>query len=144
MISHVYILPAFRKTMDKVVHFEIPCNDKEKTGEFYSSVFQWKMVPFSDMNYIVCHTCEVDEGNDNMPKEVGVINGGLFNKGDGPVQAPSITINVDSIDEKLGKVSSSGGEVVKEKSKVGDMGYIAYFKDPDGNVIGLWENVKKE
>jgi uncharacterized protein len=127
---------------DKVVHFEIPCGDKEKAGEFYSNVFDWKMNPVPDMNYTIAHTVEVDEKQ--MPKEVGAINGGLFNKGDGPVQVPTITIKVDDISGKLEKIKSSGGEVVKEKSLVGDMGYIAYFRDTERNIIGLWEDRKRE
>lgn len=27
---------------------------------------------------------------------------------------------------------------------VGNMGYSSYFKDPEGNVIGLWEMMKKK
>jgi predicted enzyme related to lactoylglutathione lyase len=28
---------------------------------------------------------------------------------------------------------------VQPKEAVGDMGFAAYMKDPDGNVVGLWE-----
>jgi predicted enzyme related to lactoylglutathione lyase len=34
--------------------------------------------------------------------------------------------------------------VVRDKSAVGDMGHIAYLKDSEGNVVGLWEDAKKE
>ena len=32
---------------------------------------------------------------------------------------------------------------MREKREVGDMGFVAYFKDTEGNVVGFWENAKK-
>lgn len=26
------------------------------------------------------------------------------------------------------------------RQPVGDMGFVAYFRDPEGNIVGLWEN----
>jgi uncharacterized protein len=50
-----------------------------------------------------------------------------------------ITIDVDSIDDALEKIRSLGGEPVGEKTQVGEMGFAAYFKGTEGNVMGLWE-----
>jgi uncharacterized protein len=129
--------------MDNVVHFEIPTEDKERAGKFYNKVFDWKLNPMPEMKYTIVHTGEVDDTNNNMPKEKGFINGGLFDRGDGPLQNVIITIKVDNIDSKLEEIKSNGGLVVKEKNSVGDMGFIAYFKDTENNVVGLWEDAKK-
>ncbi len=64
-------------------------------------------------------------------------------KKSGDIPAPVITINVDSIDEAVKKIEASGGKMVGEKGEVPDMGYYAYFKDSEGNVMGLWETIKK-
>lgn len=53
-----------------------------------------------------------------------------------------ITITVDSIDEHFEKVKEAGGEVVVPKGEVPEMGYYAYINDTEGNVIGLWEDLK--
>jgi len=37
-------------------------------------------------------------------------------------------------------VQRLGGSTVSEKQPVGDMGFAAYFKDSEGNVLGLWQN----
>ena len=37
------------------------------------------------------------------------------------------------------KIQSLGGVPVGEKTAVGEMGFAAYFKDTEGNVMGLWE-----
>ena len=56
------------------------------------------------------------------------------------VNGPVITIDVDSIDEALPKVEANGGKTVEGKLAVGDMGFVAYINDSEGNLIGLWEN----
>jgi len=35
----------------------------------------------------------------------------------------------------------NGGKIIREKMQVGDMGYAAYFKDTEGNIIGLWQKI---
>lgn len=127
--------------MDKVVHFEIPADDLERARKFYQSVFGWKMDQFPGMEYILVGTTEVDENS--MPKEPGAINGGML-KRQHPVTSPVITINVQNIDEALKKVKKIGGEVVRGKMQVGEMGHAAYFKDTEGNIIGLWQNIESE
>jgi uncharacterized protein len=41
------------------------------------------------------------------------------------------------------KIEAEGGKVIVPKGEVPDMGYYAYFKDTEGNVMGLWESMKK-
>ena len=51
-----------------------------------------------------------------------------------------ITVDVDSIDAALERIEKLGGATVLAKQPVGSMGFAAYFKDPEGNVLGLWES----
>ena len=126
--------------MDKVVHFEIPYDDLERAKNFYKEAFSWNINTIPEMNYNIVHTVEVDEKF--MPKEVGAINGGIMKKTD-KITSPVITIDVASIDDSLLKIEELGGMVIKEKTQVGDMGFVAYFKDTEGNILGLWETIKK-
>ncbi|OGI28501.1 MAG: glyoxalase [Candidatus Moranbacteria bacterium RIFOXYA12_FULL_44_15] len=129
--------------MDKVVHFEIPADDVERAKKFYGSIFGWKLEDFPMEGgevYTMATTVEVDEKH--MPKASGAINGGIMKRGK-EVSSPVIAINVDSIDESVKKVEEAGGKTVMPKMPVKDMGYYAYVTDSEGNVIGLWENMKK-
>lgn len=129
--------------MNKVVHFEIPADDLERAKKFYSEIFGWQLqdVP-GGHPYTLAMTSALDENQ--KPKEPGTINGGMLQKfKEDPVQTISITIDVDSIDESLKKIEAEGGKMIREKMPVGDMGFVAYFQDPEGNVVGLWETVKK-
>ena len=126
--------------MDKVVHFEIPVDDLERAQKFYKSIFGWKMEAMPGMEYIMIGTTPIDENN--MPTEPGAINGGMM-KRQHPVTSPLIVINVQNIEDAMKNVKKMGGEIVRGKTQVGDMGYVAYFKDTEGNIIGLWQTIKE-
>lgn len=126
--------------MRKVVHFEIPAEDLDRAKEFYGSVFGWKMqtMPMpGGGEYTSVVTTPVDEQS-QMPTEAGAINGGMFQRTE-LTSAPVITIDVEAIDEALRQVEASGGATVTPRTSIPGMGAFAYFKDPEGNVVGLWE-----
>lgn len=124
--------------MDKVVHFEIPADDVARAQKFYKTAFGWKMNSIPGMGYTLVSTVDSDEKG--TPKTPGAINGGML-KRQAPVKVPVITINVANIEKTVQKVVEQGGKLVRKKSKVGDMGYAAYIKDSEGNVVGLWQNL---
>jgi predicted enzyme related to lactoylglutathione lyase len=128
--------------MDKVVHFEIPVDDAARAKEFYRTTFDWEL---NDMDmgggntYTTVTTTPIDEQS-RLPLEPGAINGGLMSRtSDTPVSV--ITIGVDAIDDALKKIEAGGGSVVQPRTEIPDMGAFAYFKDTEGNVVGLWENL---
>ncbi|MEK7082934.1 MAG: VOC family protein [Patescibacteria group bacterium] len=125
--------------MDNVVHFEIPTEDLNRAKTFYQTTFGWEMQDMPEMNYIITRTVETDEKF--MPKIVGAINGGMM-KRNSIVTGPSFAINVKSIDEAVEKIKTAGGAILQEKMPVSTIGFIAYFKDPEGNVLSLWQNAQ--
>lgn len=124
--------------MNKVVHFEVPAEDLDRAKAFYSGVFGWKLDEDHDVKYIMATTTTVD-AQTWRPTEPGAINGGMLQRNDF-IKSPVITIEVESIDDHAKKIEEAGGSVVRGKMPVGDMGFAAYIKDTEGNVIGLWEN----
>jgi len=128
------------KKMDKVVHFEIPVENLERAKEFYSNVFEWQINFMPEFNYTSVITSLIDEKR--MPKEPGAINGGMLKKPDF-MKGPVITVNVKNIDESLSKIKHAKGKIIKDKFSIGGMGYAAYFIDTEGNILGLWQDIKK-
>jgi hypothetical protein len=129
--------------MNGIVHFEIPVDDLERARKFYS-IFGWDMQdwPMPDgSNYIGVRTTPVDEKT-RLPLEPGAINGGIMKRTD-KVKMPVLAVNVTSVDEYVKKIVDAGGKVVMPKIDMMGMGFYAYLSDPDGNVIGLWEDAKK-
>lgn len=119
-----------------VVHFELPADDENRARDFYSSVFGWEFQVMPEMDYSLAMTTPMDD--QGRPAVPGSINGGLFRRGD--LTAPVVTVDVDDIDAALAKVESLGGSVHRGKMEVDGMGWNAYFKDTEGNVVGLWQN----
>ncbi len=129
--------------MDRVAHFEIAVDDKEKAKEFYGSVFGWQIMDVPVQmgggtgTYTIAMTTATDPQT-QMPTEPGAINGAIVER-TGQITGPVITIYVDSIDDCLDKIAGAGGTVVAGKQEVPGMGYYAYVTDVSGNVVGLWE-----
>ncbi|MBT1004432.1 VOC family protein [Paenarthrobacter sp. DKR-5] len=123
--------------MSGVVHFEIPADDVARASEFYRTAFGWEMQPMPDMEYTLLMTTPVDEKG--QPTRAGSINGGMFKRT--PENShPVVTVDVEDIDAALEKIEELGGSTAMTKQPVGEMGFTAYFKDSEGNLIGLWQN----
>ena len=124
--------------MDKVVHFEIPYDNKGRASKFYSEIFGWKLLEIPEMDYTMIHAAQVDKNN--MVTEKGAINGGLFQRNNDAKQ-PIVVIGVQSIDETIEKVISAGGKVVTPKRPIPNGSY-ARVADCEGNIIGLADESK--
>jgi predicted enzyme related to lactoylglutathione lyase len=120
-----------------VVHFEIPTENKERANTFYEGAFGWNLIPMQGMDYTSAITTPSDEQT-GMPSAPGAINGALFPRTDS-LKTPILTIDVDDVDAALAQVESAGGSIAQAKDAVPGMGWYAYFKDTEGNIMGLWQ-----
>ncbi len=119
--------------MHRVTHFEIPSDNPEPAMKFYSEVFGWKFSQFGDTPYWLANT-----GPDDKPG----IHGGLMKKNH-PSQPLTNAIEVDDLDVMLTSISSHGGVVVVDKMPIPGVGWYAYFKDLDGNIMGVMQTDPK-
>ncbi|GAB2629178.1 VOC family protein [Prescottella soli] len=124
----------------RVVHFEVPFDDGDRARNFYRQAFGWNLTEMPEMKYTGVATGPVAESG--MPAEPGYIGGGMFERAEQSPTGPVITVNVDDIDAALAKIESLGGATVSAKQPVGEMGFAAYFRDTEGNVMGLWETAQ--
>jgi len=119
---------------NSIVHFEIPADDIKRAKKFYEKLFGWKITDPWKMNYFMVET--KDKGKDG-------INGGLMAR-QNPGQPFMNYVAVDSIDAYSKKVVKAGGTIALPKMEIGTgMGWIAAFKDTEGNLMGLHESPKK-
>lgn len=111
--------------MPRVVHFEIYGENPTQLINFYEKVFNWKFEKWGPLDYWIIKTGEGPG-----------IDGGL-----GTQKNPSVnTIDVPDVDEYLKKIKGNGGIVVSPKMTLPGIGYLAYFKDPQGNVFGIMKD----
>jgi uncharacterized protein len=122
----------------RVVHFDIPAADVARAQSFYEAAFGWKISGVPDNDFKRVQTTTLDaEGN---LTESGSINGGMMPR-QGPVSGPVVTVDVEDIDATLAKVEELGGQKLMPKKRAGN-GYIAYFRDTEDNIMGLWETAR--
>ena len=119
----------------RVVHFEIPYDDAERARRFYTDAFGWDV---QDLSGHYARAFSGPVGEDGFPAESGYINGALL-KRESPTDRPVVTIGVDDIDEALAAVEAAGGMTLVGKQDAGEFGWAAYFKDVEGNLMGLWQ-----
>lgn len=126
----------------EVGHFEIPADKPERARKFYAATFGWKMNVMPEMDYTMVSTGEVDDKF--MPKQPGYIGGGIGKRGE-HLEHPVVTIIVDDLAAAEKAVEKNGGKVTSRRKPIGDgtMGYTGYFKDSEGNTIGLYEMGKQ-
>lgn len=122
----------------RVVHFELPFDDGARVRSFYEAAFGWTFQEVPELEYAGAVTGPT--GEHGMPSEPGFINGGLFDRGTDEPRGPVVIVDVADLDAALERISELGGSVATPRMTVGDMGFAAHFRDPEGNVVGLWQS----
>jgi predicted enzyme related to lactoylglutathione lyase len=113
---------------------ELNTTDVAKAKGFFSKLFDWKLedLPMEGGTYTLIH---VGEGT----------GGGLMKH---PISgAPSMWLAyvlVDDIDAATKKVKALGGTVIKDKTEVMGMGWLAVIVDPIGAHLRLWKPMAKQ
>ncbi len=112
----------------KIVHWELMGPDGDKLAAFYGELFGWSLAPSPGFDAYNMTTEEetgiggaIGQGNENMP------------------QYQTIYIQVDSVEEHLGKAEGAGGTTVVPRTVVPGMVAFGLFTDPAGNLVGIVE-----
>ena len=110
----------------KICYIELPALDIARSASFYAKVFGWGLRTRGD-------------GSTAFDDAVGEVSGS-FVLGRLPASIPGILfyVMVDSVERALEAIKANGGEVVQPIGA--DAPEItARFRDPGGNVIGLYQ-----
>lgn len=116
--------------------FEISVSDFGRAKKFYEEIFSITMDGSEMMGMKMAY----------FPADMmgGKVGGGLCQ---GPFHKPSadgvkVYLNGNpDLENALSKVEAAGGQVTMPKTKISDeIGYMAFFLDTEGNIIGLHSN----
>ncbi len=105
-----------------ITFMHMPSLDKHVSGRFYEGVFGWR---------------NVNEG-DSFEDRSGHLRGAWSSQI--PVAeagGPLLFIWADDVDLTIEKVIEFGGELAAPPFKEGELN-VATFRDPSGNVLGIW------
>ena len=114
----------------KICYMEMPAVNIQRSADFYSKVFGWRIRPRKD-------------GPPSFDDTTGEVSG-RWVTGRPPSPQPGllIYIMVDSVADTIKSVLAHGGEIVQAIG--GDAPEItARFRDPAGNVLGLYQEPKR-
>ena len=110
----------------KICYIEIPAVDVARSAEFYQQVFGWKIRQRGD-------------GATSFDDTVGGVSG-TFVTGRPPATEPAFVIYLMVADAEatLAAVQAAGGEIVRPVDPTaGEV--FAWFKDPGGNTLGVYQ-----
>ena len=108
-----------------VSYLRIPAPDAARLAEFYRGAFGWAIRGDRD----------APSFTDGSGHVIGHFQPDLAVGGDSGVRP---YIYVDGIDTALAQVTAHGGEIVAPPYPEGNL-WVALFRDPAGNVIGVWQ-----
>lgn len=113
----------------------IPAIDLDRAVAFYNVVFDLNLQAVEMMGDKIAFF-DMDQ---NAYGAAGAITVGPTAPGlDGPIAFFGCA---DDLQTSLDRVTDAGGEVLAPKFPIGENGFIAFFKDSEGNKIGLHSEV---
>jgi uncharacterized protein len=115
--------------MPRPIYFEIPAEDPARSIAFYEKVFGWK---FSKWETIPHPYWTISTGDGPG------IDGGLMLRHH-PDQPCVNTISVTDIDAAIATLDAAGAQCALPKMAVPTVGWLAYYKDPDGHIFGVMQ-----
>jgi predicted enzyme related to lactoylglutathione lyase len=122
--------------MSRVTHFEIHASKPHVLIDFYTHLLGWTFKEWIPGVYWLITT---------GPADTPGINGGLVQRPvtanpDSPwLNAYACTAQVAVLDDTLSLALTRGASIALPKMPVPGVGWLAYIKDPDGNVLGLMQ-----
>lgn len=110
-----------------ITHIEIPAPSLDSAIRFYSEAFDWKIEIINDKYaFFMIGNTSTGGGLD------ATLVPAAKNCG------PQVCIDVDHIDETLGKIESLGGSIIMPKTEIPDgHGFYACFQDPNHNYLQI-------
>jgi predicted enzyme related to lactoylglutathione lyase len=118
----------------KVAYLEVPAADPARSAAFYDSVFGWivaSTTPHVSSSARPTRVAFQDATRDLIGAFVTALH---------PAAAGGVLpyLYVEGIDQALTTIREHGGEVVENVRAEGGL-WVATFRDPGGNIVGVWQ-----
>lgn len=110
----------------KICYLEIPTTDLDRSVKFYQAVFGWSVRKRGD-------------GSTAFDDGVGEVSGAwVTGRPSSATPGLLLYVMVDSITDTIAAIRAHGGRIVQQLG-VDAPELTARFADPDGNVLGLYQ-----
>ena len=111
----------------KIIHIELSAKDRKALSKFYADVFGWELQHLDDMNYTTFKAGDGVAGGFNPVTEQN------------PAGTVLIYIETDDVTASLKEVQKAGGTIISPEMEIPNTGKFGVFRDPQGNLIGLFK-----
>ncbi|MHB1137524.1 MAG: VOC family protein [Microthrixaceae bacterium] len=106
---------------ERIDYVELSGADLQETKAFYASAFDWSFTDYGPAY------ASFDEG----------LDGGLAAGATAAATPPLVLLKTDDLEDAVSRVVAAGGEVVQPIFEFPG-GRRFHFRDPAGNVLGVW------
>lgn len=117
----------------RAIHFEIPVDDPERAVDFYRAALGWEPHRWGEQPYWTVA--------DAVGPEPGIADA-LAPRTEA-TQGVLLYLAVDDVDATLKSVVAAGGKVAVTRQPVPGVGWMARFRDSEGNLIGIMQEDAK-
>ncbi len=114
-------------TNHTIVHVELSAKDRKALAKFYQDVFGWEVEHVDQMDYTTFKAGDGVAGGFNPVSDTT------------PAGTVTVYINTDDVTRSLQAVERAGGKMLVPESDIPGMGKFGLFRDPQGNMIGLYK-----
>lgn len=110
--------------------FEIPATDLKRAKDFYEKIFEVEMM-------------DIEMGDNKMsmfPTEMPHSGGAIVQSPDHKPSKEGSIIYLNGnpdLQHVLDRIEAAGGEITLKKTTIGENGFMAFFIDTEGNLLGL-------
>lgn len=116
-----------------ITWFDVPTSDFNRAIKFYSEILGEEIKVDDSMGQKL--------GLFPMERDMTAVGGDIVLPDDSfkpGSNGTRVYLNcAGKLDDVIGRVVKAGGKIVREKTDIGDPGYIAMIQDTEGNIIGL-------
>ena len=110
-----------------IMHFEIASPNLERATAFYEELFDWRIGDEQMDGYRLVETAD------------GSIGGGLLRTPEGVFPYVTVYVGVEDLGATLERAEELGGKTIVEPMPIPGAGTFAMFQDPDGVMLGLFQ-----
>ncbi len=114
-----------------VRHFAINADDLPRAKGFYEAVFGWRFEPWGPPDYYQAHNAAdgvVAALQHRRELKPGTRTAGF-----------EATLDVEDLDAAMAAIEAAGGRMLAPPFYIEDVGRLAYFEDPEGNLVGVMQ-----
>ena len=112
-------------------HFAINADDVQRAKAFYEAVFGWTFDPWGPPDFY-----QIKNAGQGF---LGALQGRRELEPGVVMRGFEASMGVEDLAATIAAVEAAGGTIVMQPVKIPGVGELIYFKDPEGNFVGVMQ-----